>query len=105
MDAAGPRPSAHRQSALVHRGLRRGTLHDRAGRDGGRFAVDRLWFSDQTGTYLTLPWDAPVSRVEGGVAWAATRHVIVRGTVQHNARTRGRVRRETLPAAQVTLWF
>lgn len=70
---------------------------------GARF--DRLWFTDQTGTYLTLPWDAPVSRIEGGVAWSVIRHVILRATVQHNTRTRGAVKSETLPAAQVTLWF
>lgn len=66
---------------------------------------DHLSFNDQTGTYLTLPWDAPVSRVEGGVSWAATRHVIVRGSIQYNSRTRGVIRHQTLPAAQVTLWF
>jgi hypothetical protein len=66
---------------------------------------DHLGFNNQTGTYLTLPWDAPVSRIEGGVSWAATRHLIVRGSLQHNARSRGPIRHETLPAAQVTLWF
>jgi len=70
---------------------------------GARF--DRLWFSDQTGTYITLPWDAPVSRIEAGVAWSVMRHVILRATVQHNTRTRGEVTSATVPAAQVTLWF
>jgi hypothetical protein len=31
--------------------------------------------------------------------------VIIRGTVQHNDRSRGKVRSSTLPALQVTLWF
>jgi hypothetical protein len=66
---------------------------------------DHLGFNSQTGTYLTLPWDAPVSRVEGGVSWAATRHVILRGSIQYNSRNRGPIRSATLPAAQVTLWF
>jgi hypothetical protein len=66
---------------------------------------DHLTFNDQTGSYVTLPWDAPVSRIEGGVSWAAMRHVILRGSIQQNSRTRGRIRHETLPAAQVTLWF
>jgi hypothetical protein len=70
---------------------------------GARF--DRLWFNDQRGSYVTLPWDAPVSRVEGGVAWSVMRHVILRGTVQYDTRTRGQVTSATLPAAQVTLWF
>jgi hypothetical protein len=67
--------------------------------------LDRLWFTDQKGTYFTLPWDAPVSRIEGGVSWAVMRHVILRATVQHDSRTRGDVTSATLPAAQVTLWF
>ena len=67
--------------------------------------LDRLWFSDQRGTYLTLPWDAPVGRIEAGVAWSVMRHVILRATVQHNTRTRGDVTSATVPAAQVTLWF
>jgi len=67
--------------------------------------LDRLWFNEQRGTYLTLPWDAPVSRIEAGVAWSAMRHVILRATVQHNTRTRGEVTSATVPAAQVTLWF
>jgi len=67
--------------------------------------VDRLWFSQLRGSYGTLPWDAPVTRVEAGVAWSVTRHLIVRGSVQHNDRTRGNVRSSTLPALQVTVWF
>ena len=67
--------------------------------------VDRLSFSQLRGSYQELPWDAPVTRVEAGVAWSATRNLIVRGTVQHNDRSRGRVRSSTLPALQVTLWF
>jgi hypothetical protein len=34
-----------------------------------------------------------------------TRNLIVRGTVQHNDRSRGKVRSSTLPALQVTVWF
>ena len=67
--------------------------------------VDRLSFSQLQGSYQTLPWDAPVTRVEAGVAWSATRNLIVRGSVQHNDRSRGAVRSSTLPALQVSLWF
>ena len=74
----------------------------------GHFAAlrdEHCAFSQLRGSYQELPWDAPVTRVEAGVAWAATRNLIVRGTVQHNDRSRGRVRRSTLPALQVTVWF
>ena len=67
--------------------------------------ADHLGFNDQTATEGTMPWDAPVWRVEGGVAWRAARHVTVRGSVQHDARSRGRYRSATLPSAQVTVWF
>ena len=70
---------------------------------GGR--LDHLGFSEQTGTYVSLPWDAPVTRVEAGVAWSVVRHLIVRVSLQHDERSRGQVRSATLPAAQVTLWF
>jgi len=67
--------------------------------------VDRLSFSRLQGRYQNLPWDAPVTRVEAGVAWSATRNLLVRGSVQHNDRSRGKVRSSTLPALQVTVWF
>lgn len=66
--------------------------------------ADHLGFSELQGTYVRWPWDAPVTRVEGGVAWTPTRNLIVRGSLQHNTRTRG-VRTATLPALQVTVWF
>lgn len=67
--------------------------------------VDRLAFNDIQGTYQRAPWDAPVTRVEGGLAWNVTRNVIVRGSVQRNTRTRGAVTSSTLPALQATVWF
>jgi hypothetical protein len=67
--------------------------------------VDHIGFSELTGRHETLPWDAPVSRVEGGIAWAIARHVTARFSVQHNHRQRGQVTSSTLPAAQVSLWF
>lgn len=67
--------------------------------------VDRVGFSELTGTHLTLPWDAPVSRVEAGIAWTIVRHVTARISVQHNRRDRGGVTSSTLPAAQVSVWF
>jgi hypothetical protein len=70
---------------------------------GARF--DHLGFGKIGSQYGRQTWDAPVTRVEGGVAWAATRNLIVRATVQRNTRTRGGVRADTLPALQATLWF
>jgi hypothetical protein len=70
---------------------------------GARF--DHLGFSTLRGSVVTLPWDAPVTRVEAGVAWTIVRHVTARMSIQHNERERGPVRRSTLPAAQVSLWF
>ncbi len=66
---------------------------------------DHLTFNDQTGSDITLPWDAPVTRVEGGASWAPIRHVVVRGSIQYNVRSRGPHREATLPSAQLTLWF
>jgi len=67
--------------------------------------VDHIGFSTLAGKYESLPWDAPVSRVEGGIAWNIARHVTARFSVQHNHRQRGQVTSSTLPAAQVSLWF
>ncbi len=67
--------------------------------------VDHIGFSELTGSHETLPWDAPVSRVEGGIAWTIARHVTARFSVQYNHRQRGQVTSSTLPAAQVSLWF
>lgn len=67
--------------------------------------VDHIGFSELTGRHETLPWDAPVSRIEGGIAWTLARHVTARFSVQHNRRQRGQVTSSNLPAAQVSLWF
>jgi hypothetical protein len=67
--------------------------------------VDHIGFSELTGSHETLPWDAPVSRIEAGLAWTIARHVTARLSVQHNHRDRGPVMSATLPAVQVSLWF
>ena len=66
---------------------------------------DHLGFSRLRGTYEAMPWDAPVTRLEGGVAWTPRRSVVVRLSMQHNKRQRGEDDSTLLPAAQVTLWF
>ena len=67
--------------------------------------VDRLSFSRVRGTYVEMPWDAPVTRVEAGVAFKLTRQLIARTSLQVNRRDRGGVRRAVVPTAQVTWWF
>jgi len=67
--------------------------------------VDRLSFATVPGTAGPETWDADVSRVEAGIGYSLTRHVIVKTVFQHNRRDGGRVRRANFGAAQLLLWF
>ena len=52
------------------------------------------------------PWEAPVTRVESGVSFAPIRHLRFKVAAQHNRRPLGgRIRQDTLLAAQVGVWF
>ena len=68
---------------------------------------DRLTFSDVTGvTAGTLPWDAPVTRIEIGGGYAIQRNLMLKLSVQHNTRDGGVLERSaTLGAAQLVFWF
>ena len=68
---------------------------------------DRLTFSDVTGvTAGTLPWDAPVTRIEIGGGYAIQRNLMLKLSVQHNTRDGGVLERTaTLGAAQLVFWF
>ncbi len=66
---------------------------------------ERLTFSTIEGSTRAQSWDAPVSRVEVGASWTLHRQVIVKGSLQRNVRDGGRVRRDTLGAAQLLVWF
>jgi hypothetical protein len=69
---------------------------------------DRLGFSRITGTAVqgTLPWDAPVTRMEIGSGWSIQRNLLVKLSYQHNKRDGGPLLRVgTLGAAQVVFWF
>ena len=67
---------------------------------------DRLGFSDVTGTKETLPWDAPVTRIEAGVGYTIQRNLLLKITHQYNWRDGGVLRRAAhLPAAQLVFWF
>ena len=68
--------------------------------------VDRLTFSDVVGTTQTLPWDAPVDRVEGGVGFSIQRNLLLKMSLQHNHRDGGPLLQSaTLGAAQLVFWF
>jgi hypothetical protein len=64
---------------------------------------DHLAFDTRPGT--TVPWDAPVRRIEAGLGYRVGRHVLVKGVYQHNRRDDGRNRPLGVAAAQVLLWY
>jgi len=68
---------------------------------------DNLTFGDITGATLgTLPWDAPVSRIEVGGGYSLQRNLLLKVSYQHNTRDGGvLVRAADLGAAQVVFWF
>ena len=76
----------------------------------GLFAAaryDHLGFSDLTGATLgTLPWDAPVTRLEVGAGYSLQRNLLVKVSVQRNTRDGGvLLRNANLGAVQLVFWF
>lgn len=72
----------------------------------GRF--DWLGFSEIDGSSRgvpTLPWDAPMRRVEAGGGYYLRRNLVARVTAQHNSRGGGRVRERTFTSGQLAWWF
>jgi hypothetical protein len=68
--------------------------------------VDHLGFSDVVGTQATLPWDAPVTRVEVGAGYSIQRNLLVKLSYQRNTRDGGPLDREgRFRAAQLVFWF
>jgi hypothetical protein len=70
--------------------------------------VDHIGFSKVTGTSAqgTLPWDAPITRVELGGGLSLQRNLLVKVSYQHNERDGGPLLRVgRLAATQVVLWF
>ncbi len=68
--------------------------------------AEHLTFSELGTTTGMQPWEAPVSRMEAGVVLAPIRHVRIKMAVQRNLRPAGgRVRHDTLVAAQLGVWF
>ena len=67
---------------------------------------DYLGFSDLTGTTGTLPWDAPVTRIEIGGGYSIQRNLLLKGSIQHDDRNGGRLLMDArLVAAQLVFWF
>jgi hypothetical protein len=66
---------------------------------------DSLGFSDLTGSTETMPWEAPVRRLEAAVNYAVTRNIGTKLAWQRNRRDGGRVRHDSLLAVQLFYWF
>jgi hypothetical protein len=67
---------------------------------------DHLGFGELTGAVASLPWDAPVTRVELGAGYSIQRNLLLKGSVQRDDRDGGRLlRRAHMFAAQLVYWF
>jgi hypothetical protein len=68
--------------------------------------LEHLGFSTLDAAGTQEPWEAAVSRVESGLAFVPARHLRFKIAAQRNRRPGGgRVRHDTLFAAQVGVWF
>jgi len=67
-----------------------------------RLTFSRVWSVEEG---ASLPWEAPVTRMEGAVGLYLQRNVIARVGVQRDLRDGGRVRERTYVATQVLFWF
>jgi hypothetical protein len=67
---------------------------------------DHLGFSDLTTTTATLPWDAPVTRLEIGVGYSIQRNLLLKAAVQHDDRDGGKLLQTSrMFAGQLVYWF
>ncbi len=67
--------------------------------------ADHLGFSEISGTSATMSWDAPVHRLEVGVAYSPLRRLTTKVAWQENWRDTAFTPREGLLAVQVIAWF
>lgn len=76
-------------------------------RPGVSIAVraDGLWFSELEGSAGAQTWEADQRRVEAALSVAVTRNLLAKGAWQRNQRQGGRVRHDSLFAAQLVYWF
>jgi hypothetical protein len=67
---------------------------------------DDLGFSDLTSAAATLPWDAPVRRIELGAGYSIQRNLVLKGSYQHDTRDGGVLLKVAhMVAAQLVFWF
>jgi hypothetical protein len=67
---------------------------------------DHLGFSDETTLSGTLPWDAPVTRIEIGAGYSIERNLLLKGSFQHDRRDGGRLPPTAhIIATQLVFWF
>jgi hypothetical protein len=67
--------------------------------------IDRLDFSEITGSAGALPWDAPVRRAEIGGGYSLQRNVLVKIAYQYNWLDTVLERTSGLVSAQILFWF
>jgi hypothetical protein len=67
--------------------------------------AEQLTFSNVTAESVTQRWEAPVTRFEIGAGWLVVRNVMLKASWQRNVRDAGRVRHDSLGAAQIVYWF
>jgi hypothetical protein len=67
--------------------------------------AEHLTFSAVVSGSRRESWDAPVTRYEVGAGWSVQRNVMIKGSWQRNLRDGGRVRHDSLGAAQLVYWF
>ena len=67
---------------------------------------DWLGFSEVVGTTETVPWDAPVKRLEIGVGYSLQRNLLLKVSYQHDRREGGKLKPvENFGATQLAFWF
>lgn len=68
---------------------------------------DHLGFSKETSAHETVPWEAPVTRIEVGAGYSIQRNLLLKGSFQRNTRDGGVLptRVANLVAAQLVFWF
>jgi hypothetical protein len=67
---------------------------------------DHLGFSSVTSTTATLPWDAPVTRIEIGGGYSIQRNLLLKGSFQHNRRDGGPLPPvANMISTQLVFWF
>jgi hypothetical protein len=68
--------------------------------------AEHVSFSSVTTASAVQPWEAPVTRTEIGLAYSPVRHLRLKLGAQRNRRPLGgRIRHDTLLAAQAAVWF